>query len=509
MNLNRTEYLNKVSGCWMGKNIGGTLGSPFEWRRQVNHVSFYTENLGGEPLPNDDLDIQLLWLIALEEQGVDIDAHLLSEYWVMFLTPYWVEYGNAKVNLRMGLPPPLCGTFNNPYKDSCGAFIRSEIWACIAPGNPRRAVQYAYQDAIIDHGLSEGTYAELFTAGLESAAFVIRDIPTLINIGLSYIPGNCAVTGVVRLVQECYRSGLTWLEARNEVLEKFRSSAFRNDPQYVSPEDLSKGFDKGKLGWDVPSNIGMLMIGLLYGEGDFEKTIVTAVNCGEDTDCTGATAGSIFGILNGLDGIPARWVEPIGRKIKTACLDLGELGYFGDMLPADIDDLTRRTEKLAHQVIGSFHLPLEISDSPTDLAGLQLSDLEVGQLAEVMYASPNGPLFRFDFFDVSVDYGDSPEICNNVAKSIRLKVWNKYRFQANIHVRWLAPEEWTILPAREGRFYIYILKVDANPRELAFTLETSQMLDSSARLAVEFTIDGRAQPMFVPITLINGNVMAK
>lgn len=506
MILNRKEYLNKVAGCWMGKNIGGTLGYPFEWRRQVNHISFYAQDLQGEPMPNDDLDIQLLWLVALEEQGVDIGAHLLSEYFLTYVTPNWVEYGNAKVNLRSGLLPPLSGTFNNPYRDSCGAFIRSEIWACIAPGCPRQAALYAYEDAIIDHGCGEGTYAEVFTATLESAAFVVQDIQSLIDIGLSFVPQECAVAGVVQLVRECYCNGRSWLEARNLVLEKFRGSAFRNDTQYVSPEDLARGFDQGRFGWDVPSNIGMMLIGLLYGEGDFGKTLVTAVNCGEDTDCTAATVGSIYGILHGLDTIPNHWVAPIGRKIKTACLELGGLGYFGDMLPPDIDDLTGRTEQVMRQVITHFHLPIEISDSPTDLSGLQLIDLEIGPPANALYANPSGPLFRFDFYDIYVDYGESPEICDHSPKGIRMRVWNKYRLQANIHVRWLAPDDWTISPAREGTFFIYIMKMDGNPRELSFELQTPHVHGEVVRLVVEFTVDSRATAMLVPITLINGNV---
>jgi ADP-ribosylglycohydrolase len=508
MNLNRTEYLNKVAGCWMGKNIGGTLGAPFEWRRQVNDVSFYTQDLQGEALPNDDLDIQLLWLVALEEQGVDIDAHLLSEYWLLYVTPHWAEYGNAKINLRAGLLPPLSGTFNNPYRDSCGAFIRSEIWACIAPGSPQQAARYAYQDAIIDHGRGEGAYAEVFTAALESAAFVLQDIPSLIEIALTYIPGDCAVAGAVRLVQECYRGGQTWLEARNQVLEQFRGSAFQNNPQTVAAADRARGFDRGQFGWDVPSNIGMLLIGLLYGEGDFAKTLTTAVNCGEDTDCTGATAGSIFGILYGLDAIPERWKAPIGKNIRTACLNLGELGYFGNQLPADIDNLTARTEQAARQVIDRFHLLVALSAAPTHLDGLPAAALQAGNLLETLYASPNGPLFRFDFFDVSVDYGDSPEICDNTPRTISLTVRNKYKTQANLRLRWLAPEDWSITPGREGQFFIYVGRVDANPRTLTFTLQAPHLPGAGGlvRLAVELTVDSRPQVMLVPITLVNGNV---
>ena len=118
MIINREEYRKKVLGCWMGKNIGGTIGAPFEWRRQVNNVTFYTQDLKGEPLPNDDLDIQLaLAGRRWRSRGVEIDAQTLGEYWCLFVTPHWVEYGTAKINMRMGLLPPLSGTFNNEYKD--------------------------------------------------------------------------------------------------------------------------------------------------------------------------------------------------------------------------------------------------------------------------------------------------------------------------------------------------------------------------------------------------------
>jgi ADP-ribosylglycohydrolase len=505
MILNRQEYLNKVSGCWMGKNIGGTLGAPFEWRRQVNTVTFYTQDLQGDPLPNDDLDIQLLWLVALEEQGVELDAHLLGEYWLLYVTPHWAEYGNAKINLRSGLLPPLSGSVNNCYKDSCGAFIRSEIWACITPGCPQRAAHYAYQDAIIDHGNGEGTYAEVFTAALESAAFVEKDITALLEIGLSYIPDECGVASAIHLAQECYRGGLSWRAARDRILEQYRGSAFLNSPVFVSPEDQQKGFAEGQLGWDVPSNLGMLLIALLYGEGDFAKTLCTAVNCGEDTDCTAATAGSILGILHGLDAIPAEWITPIGRKIKTACLNLGELGYFGNQLPADIDDLIRRTEKVAQQVINRYQLPVEITDGKTtDLSTVKIENLKNGYLFIPLYASPNGPLFHFDFYDIAVDYGDTPTIQDNVPKAILLKIWNRYKVQANLSVRWLASESWQITPARQGTVFVGCV-VD-NPRELTFTLQTPRVEDSLVRLAVELTVAARTTSMIIPITLVNGNL---
>ncbi len=502
MILNRQKYMDKVRGCWMGKNIGGTLGAPFEWRRQVNQVSFYTQELGGDPLPNDDLDIQLLWLVALEEQGVEIDSHLLGEYWLLYVTPYWSEYGNAKINLRSGLLPPLSGSYCNPYKDSCGAFIRSEIWACIAPGDPKRAARYAYEDAIIDHGDGEGTYAEVFCAALESAAFVVQDIPTLVDIGLSYIPSDCGVAGAVRLAMDCHRQGLSWLEARQRMLEQFRGSAFLGSLHFVSAEDQARGFHEGRLGWDVPSNIGMLLIGLLYGEGDFARTLCVAVNCGEDTDCTAATAGSIFGILRGVEAIPDRWIAPIGKSIKTACLNLGELGYFGNQLPQDVEDMTLRTARIARQVSARFGSPLEISDAPGDLTDLNVENLKAGRLLSTLYASLGGPRYHFDFFDVSLDYGGSPVIRANTPRPLRLTIWNTYKTQASLKLRWLVPEGWQVSPSAQGQVFMPVLGAAGNPLNLDFTLLAERISESPLRLAVEIVVDSRSAVMIVPVVFL-------
>ena len=78
--MTREEYQNRVLGCFVGKNIGGTLGMPMEWERSKNDVTYYTHDITGDPLPNDDLDIQILWLLALEEQGLHIDSKILGQY---------------------------------------------------------------------------------------------------------------------------------------------------------------------------------------------------------------------------------------------------------------------------------------------------------------------------------------------------------------------------------------------------------------------------------------------
>ncbi|MFH1022285.1 MAG: ADP-ribosylglycohydrolase family protein [Planctomycetota bacterium] len=505
MIFNRKDYLDKVLGCWMGKNIGGTLGAPFEWRRQINNVKFYTQDLHGEPLPNDDLDIQLLWLIAMEDRGVHINSQTLDEYWCLHVTPHWAEYGTGKINMRSGLLPPLSGTLNNAYKNSCGSFIRSEIWACIAPGCPRIAARYAYEDAILDHGNGEGVYAEVFCAVMESAAFVVPDLRKLIAIGLSYIPKDCGVSRAVRCAVDCHKAGKTWKKTRDEILRRHRGSSFFNNPQHTSPDDTKKGFAKGDLGYDAPSNVAILVAGLLYGGNDFGKMLCITVNCGEDTDCTGATAGSIFGIIHGIGAIPKKWIDPIGRGIKTIAINVGDVGGH---LPKTVDDLTERTARIAEQVLlrnRGARMSIAV-DKATDLGDLDVGNLYSRDGGAEFYTSLNGPRFQFDFFTVEVDYGDAPFVRSNEPKKIRLTVRNTYLAQANISVHWYMPEGWQVLPGADG-------VVQSLPRWLGepvtveFTVQAEKVTRTMNRCVVEMTIEGRPTVMLVPITLMNGNAM--
>lgn len=497
--LNRQEYRDKVLACWLGKNIGGTLGAPFEWKRQTNSVSFYTQKLTGEPLPNDDLDIQLLWLIALENHGVDLDAKTLADYWCYYVTPHWSEYGNAKINMRRGLVPPICGSVFNDHKHSCGSYIRTEIWACVAPGLPRLAAQYAYQDAILDHGDGEGTYASIFIAALESAAFVNNDLRQLIDIGLSYIPEDCGVAKAVRTTVDAFDKGLSWHDARDEILRHHRGKYRASDPA-----DREKGFESGELGYDVPSNIGITVLGLLYGGKDFDKMICTTVNCGEDTDCTGATAGSIYGIMYGTKAIPQKWIDPIGRGIKTIAINCGDLQ---GRIAEDVDSLTDRTEHIAMQVLarGRGRQVAIKENIPTDIKAATLDSLKVKDQGASLYHHA-GPIYKFDFFEVAVDYCGSPLIRSGQPKPVRIAIRNTYGIQANVTLHWYLPDGWEVSPARDGalmslrgRWY--------QPVGGEFTFTAAKVERSMNRAVLEITIEGRPTVMLVPIQLLNGNLI--
>lgn len=336
--FNKEKIRDKILACWIGKNIGGTVGGPFEGQREMQDISGFTTQKG-EPLPNDDLDLQIAWLMTLDRTGArGLDANELAHSWMMFITPHWNEYGVAHKNLKMGLLPPLSGEFDNKlWRNSNGAWIRTEIWACLAPGFPNIAAKYAIMDASVDHGLGEGTYAAIFTAAMESIAFFENDIRLLVETALGYIPAESMLAKSVRLVLEEYDKGTPYRQTREKVVE------------------LNKD-----LGWfQAPGNVAFAVIGLIYGEGDFKKSLIYTVNCGDDTDCSAGTVGAVLGIMNGTAGIPEDWQEYIGDRIVQICLNPQYLNYipstcteFTDRVLAYITDILRVNKVVAELTDG-------------------------------------------------------------------------------------------------------------------------------------------------------------
>ena len=190
------EYRDKVLACWLGKNIGGTLGAPYECHKTVQSLTF-SDPLPDKSAPNDDLALQLAWLKCLEDRGIHITCGDLADYWVKHLSSYpWNEYGFCRRNLERGLRPPISGCFENYYIDEMGSPIRSEIWAFVAPGNPALAAQLAKCDAELDHG-GVSVEIECFLAAAAAAAFLTSDLDRALAEGLSILPPASRVRSVL------------------------------------------------------------------------------------------------------------------------------------------------------------------------------------------------------------------------------------------------------------------------------------------------------------------------
>lgn len=307
------RFFDKVYACWMGKNIGGTLGGPLEGRMELMDIKGYTQSFV-ESVENDDLDLQLVDLHCVEQYGGRADVSLLSREWLEHVHFEYDEYGHALTNMRRGIGAPLSGCYNNFFTDCMGSPIRSEIWAVICAGMPDLAAYYAYHDASVDHAGGEGVYGEIFFAVLESMAFVETDKFKLIDRALSYLPEASAVRKAVELLLDCHQRGIGWVDARQAIIDQFAGDNFTY----------------------APVNIAFTLVGWLYEEG-FTRQMLTTLNCGYDTDCTVATLGSLLGILYGTEYLDPYWTEPLGERIITS------KPITGFNAPGTITELTERS----------------------------------------------------------------------------------------------------------------------------------------------------------------------
>jgi ADP-ribosylglycohydrolase len=464
MYLTNDDYYDRVYGCWQGKSCGGTLGAPLEriWGEEaLFDVSWYP-SLPEGGIPNDDLELQLIWLQALEDRGLDITARDLADYWLDCIVYNYDEYGLNKTNLRKGLAPPLSGKYNNWFRDCMGCPIRSEIWACIAPGLPNVAARYAYEDAIVDHAGGESVYGEMFNAAMQSIAFVKGDPHEILEAGLAFIPEGCLTAKAIRLVMQEHLKGTDWKEVRNLVLKAVPSP----NAQYS------------------PINLGFQTIGWLYGE-DFGDAMCKAVNCGYDTDCTGATVGATLGIIAGRKGLPEKWTRPLSDTITTS-LESG--GIRNLRLPKNLDDLTKRVLR-----IGSCILAREGASEP---------DLRVSDETKALWDRPSN-VIRHDLrsMAVTVEYPDGPAIGPGEERVVEVSVVNRRSEAATLTARIVPCEGWSgdiserrrsVAPGAEGRW-----QVSLRPN-LVSDVRTSNV----SVLALE--AEGQPAPDSVPIVIVGG-----
>ncbi|MCX7794961.1 MAG: ADP-ribosylglycohydrolase family protein [bacterium] len=463
--LTEKEYYNKVYGCWLGKNAGGTLGTPLEsgWGKEEMFDVWWYPKLQEGGLPNDDLELQLIWLQALEERGLDINARDLAEYWLDCIAYNFDEYGLNKTNLKKGLVPPISGYFNNWFKHCMGSPIRSEIWACIAPGLPNLAAKYAYEDAIVDHAGGESVYGEIFNAVVESSAFVISDKMKLLEIGLSFIPKDCETAKAIKNAITAYKNGMDWKSARNFVLK----NSYSPIAQYS------------------PVNLGFQTIGFLYGE-DFGDAICKAVNCGYDTDCTGATLGSILGIILGKDGLPTKWIEPLSDRIVT---NASWGGIRNIKEPKNLDELTQRVCRIGKKILALYGEDSEPFIPKEDIKKL-------------WYIPPTRIDYNLKTISVSLDYLDNPAIQFGKEKRFELIIKNPHpeTLEANISCKF--PQGWRVTPQEE--------KLILKPNEehiLSFSISLYDVkyINTSNRGNISISIKERPEIPEIPVVYLGSN----
>ena len=300
------DYLERVYAGVLGKIIGVYLGRPFEgWpyeaiTEHLGEINYYVHDKLNVPLivTDDDISGTFTFVRALEDYGYDpeITPAQIGQTWLNYLIEeqtvlWWGGMGNstehtAYLRLKQGYEPPFSGSVELNGKvvaEQIGAQIFIDGWALVAPGNPEFAADLAGRAGSVSHG-GEAVYGAQCLAAMEAQAFVESDINKLIDTGVSVIPKDSIIYRMISDIREWHAAEPDWRKGRELLAERYGYHIYGGNCHMVP-------------------NHGLMILSLLYGDDDFQKTLMIVNTCGWDTDCNSGNIGCLMGIKDGLAGL--------------------------------------------------------------------------------------------------------------------------------------------------------------------------------------------------------------
>lgn len=336
--VNKNLLESKIYGAWVGRICGCMLGKTVEGIRTHELIPFlketgnypmhryiykadlndkicskykfpflyraYADDIDGMPV-DDDTNYVVLAQIIVDQYGKDFTPYDVSRAWLKYQNKdaYCTAERVAFCNFVNGYEPPQSAIYKNPYREWIGAQIRGDYFGYINPGNPEKAAEMAWRDASISH-IKNGIYGEMFASAMIAAAAATSDIEKIILSGIAQIPYTSRLYEEIMAGLNDYKNGVSQKECFYKIHHKYNENT--------------------EHGWcHTISNAMIVAASLLYGKGDYGKSICMAVEAGFDTDCNGATVGSILGMANGIESIPECWTKPINDTLHTSIFGVG------------------------------------------------------------------------------------------------------------------------------------------------------------------------------------------
>ncbi len=332
--LSRAEFEDRVRGGWAGQMIGVSFGAPTEFhsngriiegplpRWQPDHV--------GNAIDQDDLYVEMTFAAVMDRLGLDATTAQYGEAFRTSQYNLWHANAGARRLLNLGIEAPRSGEPGyNPHANDIDFQIESDFIGLMTPGLPRAARDYCLRvGRVMNSG--DGLYGGLFITGMYAAAFFETDPHRVVEAGLAALPTGSQYAAVIRDV-------LAWHDAHPDdwkaTWQLLEDTWDRND---ACPDGSLEPFNI-----DAKLNGGYVALGLLYGGGDFDRTLDVATRSGQDSDCNPSSAAGILGVMLGYDRIPDQWKAGIpalaGKKFSYT--------------DYSFDDIVSSTMKRAEQVV--------------------------------------------------------------------------------------------------------------------------------------------------------------
>lgn len=322
------DYAERVYAGILGKIIGVYLGRPFEgWPFQriideLGEINYYVHEKRGHTLivTDDDITGTFTFLRALSDYGnsLDLTAEQIGQTWLNYLIEkrtvlWWGGVGNstehtAYQRLKSGIKAPATGSSaanGKTVAEQIGAQIFIDGWAMVAPGDPELAADLARRASSVSHD-GEAIYGAQVIAAMEAHAFVESDLDTLLDTATALIPADSTIFRVIAELRELRKKEADWKAARAWLEARYGYQHYEG----ICPM--------------VP-NHGLIALSLLYGDDDFQKTLMICNTSGWDTDCNSGNVGCLMGIKNGLAGINKGpdWRGPVADRLYMPTADSG------------------------------------------------------------------------------------------------------------------------------------------------------------------------------------------
>jgi len=328
--IDKKVLLDKIKGGWAGQTIGCTYGGPTEFKYKgalindktpiIWYDDYCKDIFNQDPGLYDDVYMDLTFLEVMKKEGINAPANSYATAFANADYKLWHANQAARYNILHGIMPPESGNWkNNPHADDIDFQIESDFIGMICPGMINTASAFSDKIGhIMNYG--DGWYGGVFTAAMYTNAFISSDILDIIQSSLSVLPTESKYYKCISDVIKYWKMYPS--DWRKCWLEIERSHSF----DVGCPEGVFNAFDI-----DATINGAYCVMGLLYGNGDFHKTMDIATRCGQDSDCNPATAAGILGVIQGYDKIPEYWKPGIEKcaDIKFPYTDITLNSVYG------------------------------------------------------------------------------------------------------------------------------------------------------------------------------------
>ncbi len=295
------ELRDRIAGGWAGQMIGVSFGAPTEFRWLGRIIPYealpaWTPDRVRNALNQDDLYVDMTFAQVLDEKGLDATTEDFAAMFRQARYSLWHANLAARRALKRGVPAHLAGTPRyNAHANDIDFQIEADFIGLMAPGMPRASSDLCVRAGrVMNYG--DGIYGGMFVSAMYAAAFFERDPRKVVEAGLAVLPRK---SPYARLVADVLAWAREYPRDWQKVWVLIQRKWDRRDP---CPAGALRPFNI-----DAKLNGAYVALGLLYGGGDFAKTLEIATRAGQDSDCNPASAAGVLGVMLGYRRIPEEW----------------------------------------------------------------------------------------------------------------------------------------------------------------------------------------------------------